>query len=412
MFDYFVTLRAQGELMKKKIIFVLLLSTVLVFAYQLLPTRSLDPYALFRKSPYLAQFLAKCEQTQSNVPRTCTKEETKKYAEMAKQLFNFQGVVSQSDGHLQKNACVAWDNIMAIVSNPAYKAVFDEALAYERSVVNDRAVFYHAQQNIYYWLELLYTKLWERKYNQAATHYLFLRFPDEQSREIIAAELQKGEITRKHWLLHGRQEVQTADEISPVILSTNYALFANSKNHLCSTARFFLHDFNDIDPKISTKDVLAKFSNNNLYERYKPYLDELEREFKKAVPQSVLLQILLPFHLLKDHTYFSMQGSYKTSIYLYDKTTDDVYTIINTLKTNPAAFSESDIPVISIIVTPDSLHALRKEGAEIRVHGCFNNEKLNQVIHKLEKVIDLIAQENPDAFTKSPIPFDILHPLI
>ncbi|MGE0009288.1 MAG: hypothetical protein AB7F19_01995 [Candidatus Babeliales bacterium] len=384
--------------MKKKVLFLLLFTSTLVISCLLLKTPSSDPYASFRKYPDIAEFLAKCEQTQSPVTRNCSPKEIKKYSDLAKELFNFQGIMSQSDGHLQQNACVAWDNIMTIVGNPAYKKVFDSALAHERYVANESAVFYHAQQNIYYWLELLYTKLWERKYNQPLSNYLFLRFPDEQNQDTIVKELQNGEQTRKRWLVQGRQKNHTAEDISPIVLGTNYALFANSKNHLCSTVQYFVHKFNDFDPKITTSDILAKFSTQDLYHRYKPLLDDIEHEFKKVVPQSVLLQIMIPFHLLKEHVYLSTQGSWKTSIYIHDKVTDDVYTILHTLKTAPAAFPESDTPVFRIIVTPDSLHILRIQGAHILIYGAFDKEKLQQIITKLEQLIERIAQENPELF--------------
>lgn len=351
-------------------------------------SKTADPYAYFRTDPRFFNFLNTCQEMEKNLgPISCTEENSKLYAQKAKDLFNFQGVLSQSDGHLQQNACVAWPNIMSVVTNPSYKKVFDEALASERNAADTYAVFYHAQQNMYYWLELLYTKLWERKYNKRLDDYLFLRFPNEQNPEIVIEELQEGSLIRQHWLTHGRKEHQTTDQISPHILSTNYALFANSKNHLCSSMRYLVHNFNDADPKLTAQDVAEKFMHVELYNQYKLQLDELEQEFKTIVLQSVLLQILIPFHLLKEHTYFSMQGSYKTSIYIYDKVIDDVFTILHTLKTNPAAFTESDIPVISIIVTPDSLHTLLEQGAQVKVFGTFDKNELSKVLQKLEAFI-------------------------
>lgn len=351
-------------------------------------SKTADPYAYFRTDLRFFNFLKTCEKMEKNLGTIpCTEQNIKLYAQKAKELFNFQGIMSQSDGHLQQNACSAWPNIMEVVTNPSYKKIFDDAIASERSAVHNYAVLYHAQQNRYYWLELLYTKLWEHKYNTRIGDYLFVRFPSEQNPTIIAQERQKGSIIRQQWLTDGRKEHQTVDQISPHILSTNYALFANSKNHLCSTMRYLIHNFNDADPKITTNDVALKFMSREQFNQFEAEFMALEQEFKKVVTESVLLQILIPFHLLKEYTYFSMQGSYKTSIYIYDQVTDDVFTILHTLKTNPAAFAESDIPVISIIVTPDSVHALREQGAQVKVFGTFEKNELNIVIKKLEALI-------------------------
>ena len=68
-----------------------------------------------------------------------------------------------------------------MASNPKHKAAMQQAVNHEKLVSADAAVFYHSQKNLLYWLELVYTKLWEQKYNQKLQHYLFTRFPDDQS---------------------------------------------------------------------------------------------------------------------------------------------------------------------------------------------------------------------------------------
>ena len=60
---------------------------------------------------------------------------------------------------------------------------------------------------------------------------------------------------------------------------------------------------------------------------------------------------------------------------------------------------ETDQQEFCVVMTPDTIHTLREQGAEIRVYGDFDQAKLNALMHKLEALIARIAKENPKTFS-------------
>lgn len=306
---------------------------------------------------------------------------------------------SQSAAHLKNNVAAAWQYIKTIANNPKYKMAVQQAISHEHSISSDSAVFYHSQRSPVYWLELLYTKLWEQKYNQKSTNYLFTRFPDDVS-EFANAVLQLDGHQKKAILLkEGRK-----DELRPYLFFANYALFGNANNWGSCSIHYFLQDFNVGDPDITTQTIIDKFGDQTILDKYKAELEQLEREFKEIVPNSVLLQLAIPHKALNEHVYLAAPYGYKKKLKISDEEIDDVNTIVTTLKTNPKAFDETDQHEFCVVMTPDTVHALREQGAEIRVYGDFDQEKLNALTHKLEALIARIAQENPKTFSATLTP--------
>ena len=150
---------------------------------------------------------------------------------------------------------------------------------------------------------------------------------------------------------------------------------------------------------ITTQDVVDKFGDYALFGKYQREFGQLENEFKQIVHNSVLLQLAIPHKSLNDYAYLAYPGGNKKKLHISGEKIDDVSTIIKTLKINPEAFSETDQQEFCIVMTPDAVHALREQGAEIRVYGDFNQAKLNALICKLETLIARIAIENPQTFS-------------
>ncbi len=304
---------------------------------------------------------------------------------------------SQSAAHLKNNITTAWEYIRMITNNSKYKAAFQQAMNHEQLISDTTAVFYHSQRSPVYWLELLYTKLWEQKYNQKSTNYLFTRFPDDVS-EFSNALLQiDGQEKKSILLTKGRKRGQ--DELRPYLLFANYALFGNSTNWGSCSVHYFIKNFNVGDPSITTQAIMDKFGDNALFGKYKTELEQLEKEFKEIVPNSVLLQLAIPHNVLNNHIYLAAPGGYKKTLQISSEEIDDVTTIIKTLKTNPKALDQTDEQEFCIVMTPDTVHTLREQGAEIRVYGDFDQEKLNVLMGKLEALIAHIAKENPQTFS-------------
>ena len=150
-------------------------------------------------------------------------------------------------------------------------------------------------------------------------------------------------------------------------------------------------------PDISTKNIVEKFADQSIYHKYKSELAQLEQEFKSIVPNSVFVQLKIP-QTLKDHVYLSCPGGYK-KLKISGEETDNVEAIISTLKKAPETMDNTDQQEFCIVMTPDTVHTLREQGAQVRVYGDFDQTKLDAVITKLEALIARVAQENPKTFS-------------
>lgn len=304
----------------------------------------------------------------------------------------------QSAAHLKENAVAAWEYIRTIANNPKYKIAFQQAMSHEHSTSGDSAVFYHSQKSPVYWLELLYTKLWEQKYNQKSTNYLFTRFPDDQNEFSNAVLQYDGQEKREELLKEGRNGL---DELRPYLFFANYALFGNSTNWGSCSVHYFLKNFNVGDPDITTQNIIDKFGDKALFDRYKAEFEQLEKEFKEIVPNSVLLQLTIPHKALNEYVYLAAPGGYKKTLQISGEETENVSTIIKTLKTNPKAFNETDQHEFCVVMTPNTVHTLREQGAEVRVYGGFEQEKLDAFVAKLEALIARIAKKTLKRFRQS-----------
>ncbi len=302
----------------------------------------------------------------------------------------------QTTAHLKYNFFHALEYIKTVAKNPAYKAAYDQALKRERAISDHSAVFYHSQASPIYWLELLYTKLWEQKYNQKTENYLFTRFPDDFTEFSNAVLHCDGQQKRINLLKTGRK--QGYDEIRPYLLFANYAFFGNSKNIGSCSAFYFINSIKIGDPDITTKTIVDKFGDSALFAKYQTQFKQLENEFMDIVQDAVLLQINIPHKVLSDHVYKAAPGGFKNKLIINNELTDDMNIIINTLKTAPSTMTESDEQEFCVVMTPDSVHTLREQGAQVHVYGNFDQEKLNALIAKLEALIARIAKENPQTF--------------
>lgn len=319
-------------------------------------------------------------------------------------LMGQHEIDSQSAAHLKENIIAAWQYVTIIANNPKYKTAFQQALTHEHSISGDSAVFYHSQKSPIYWLELLYTKLWEQKYNQKSTNYLFTRFPDDQ-KEFANAVLQfDGQEKRTALLKQGR--IQGSNELRPYLFFVNYALFGNSTNWGSCSARYFINNFNVGDPSITTQTIIERFGDQAIFGKYKAELEQLENEFKEIVPNSVLLQLVIPHEVLNEHVYLAAPGGYKKTLQISGEEVDNVNTIIKALKSNPKAFDQTDQHEFCLVMTPDTVHTLREQGAEVRAYGDFDQDKLDALNTKLEKLIARIAQENPQTFSAKMTPME------
>ena len=264
---------------------------------------------------------------------------------------------SQSSSHLKHNSIKAWEYINLIMNNPKFKEVFQQALSHERSTAHTFAVFYHSQKNEVFWLELLYTKLWEQKYHQSSIDYLFTRFPDDQT-EFANAILQfYGQ--EKRSILINTDEIPYEErnsgrrnEYSKYVVFTNYALLANSTFSAASSVEYFANNLSYTYSMISTEDIINKFGNQELFSKYRIEIEQLQKEFEQIISRSVLLQLCIPHRIVNNYVYLAAPVGAKKKLRMYGKQTDDVSAIVNTLKTNPNALDDSDKQEFCVVMTP------------------------------------------------------------
>ncbi len=382
-----------------------LVTTITSYIMQNVPKYTLEELCMFLGASndrtltrHIAQNIQKYNSQDLQMFVSASSDQNRKIIleEMLAKIETFIGeypIDNQSSAHLRKNPIAAWDYIKTIANNPKYKATIDQALIHEHQVSDRMASFYHSQRSPVYWLELLYTKLWEQKYNQKSNNYLFTRFPNDRTDHSNALLQFDGHKKRADLLENGR-----TDELRPYLFFANYALFGNSTNWGSCSIHYFINNFNIGDPNITTATIIGTFGDGSLFGKYRTELEQLETEFRKIVPGSVLLQINIPHQTLNEHIYLAKPFGYKKKLCISGEETDDVNTIIKTLKTNPQALEETDPHEFCLIMTPDTIHTLREHGTEIRIYGDFDQEKLKTLTDKLESLIARMAKENPRTF--------------
>ncbi len=332
----------------------------------------------------------------------CANKESSEYI---KQVINakiddFIGqseINTQSTMHLKTHPVLAWINLGNIINDPKHRNVFQQAIRYERTAPENHVLFYHSLRSPIYWLQLLYGKLWEKKYNEAANKYQFLRFPDDND-PFSNAILQLDGIQKRTELINDGRIINE-DELRPYLLFANYALFGNSLDWGSSSAFYYLNNFNCVDPDITTQTIVDKFGDQALFGKYKTEFEQLENEYKQIMSNSLLLQLSVPQKALADHVYLAEPGGYKKKLKIGEEETDNIQSIIHALRTTPEKIENTDQQEFCIVMTPDAVHKLREQGAEVRVYGDFDQEKLNALIARLETLIARMAQENPQTFS-------------
>lgn len=319
-------------------------------------------------------------------------------------LLNLGKEDSQTINHLKENMTDAWKYLSTVARDPNHKALCEKAIAHEQTLSNEAAVFYHAQKSDRYWLELFYTKLWERKYQQKNKNYIFTHFPDDHNNFANAVLQHIGHQKRKKWI--AKEFIQTDayyEGLSYPLLFCNYALFANSSYPGAlgsSSIDYFLNNYNAHATQLTTQIVFNKFGTDKLYANYKAKIGKLESEFKKIVPKSVLVQLILSQETVQNYVVcITPSANFFSEVEINGKKTGNINTILHTLKTAPDTIDNSDFVEFGVVMTPDTVHILREQGAEIRVYGTHDQEKLDALIAELEALIDKIAIENPEYFS-------------
>ncbi len=212
--------------------------------------------------------------------------------------------------------------------------------------------FIHGQRWEYQLAEQWYRFLWELRKQKPIQDYIFPHLKQEET------NLDKEQKTRKRLIKYGRCHIclkNKSEELRQKILFMNYALFGNVTNDGSSSAYYFVANNNVGNIHISLEDVFRFNQYSSYYEKYKNKLNALEQEHKELSELGNMLLIAIPEDKLKDCVYLCGSGGYKRSIPIKNNgilaklgirfhKTNDIKTIMDTLRTNPEKFENPDLP--------------------------------------------------------------------
>ncbi|MGE0206288.1 MAG: hypothetical protein AB7R69_00395 [Candidatus Babeliales bacterium] len=315
------------------------------------------------------------------------------------QNFNFRIIPNtQSGNHLQENISEFTESFEHLNTT---LEVFNKAMEYEAELIQKKHyVFYHAQMWNIYWLELLYTKLWQLKHTKQLDNYIFTRFPENSDCNQSAQHIAQEKELRRKILREGRFDKNSRQ----ALLFTNYALFANTTNLGSSTPQYFLNNSNISKLNIQSKEIFEKFKQGSFYLKHKKEIDSLEEEFNNLSIYGNLIQISVPKNHLEKHIYLAKSGGYKAKAqlkregplsYLFEtRNSDNVLELLETLKSNPEKIINSDEKEFAWIVTEDTVQKAIGDGVQIQSFNTANPESFARVMHKLDTLLEKLVQED------------------
>lgn len=218
--------------------------------------------------------------------------------------------VSQTLIHLKHNWPIASDN-RDFISYVENKELYDvaEALLLKEKELNHAGyyTFVHGQRREYYFLEKLYTMLWEIKTGKKADDYIFpwLVKPVIENHELIN-ESEKRKLLLKQLMPNGRFDQKDT-------LFLNYALFANLQRQGENSAAYVAHNFNQWPVYLTPEAIFNLFDNKDLYLAFEDEIRDLEKQYKKASNRGNSLLFGVPKDKVHDTIYSALpMGRHRT----------------------------------------------------------------------------------------------------
>ncbi len=259
--------------------------------------------------------------------------------------------LSQTQKHVIANAQLFYysKNFEACTSQQRFVNMIDQITLKEKELTSQGyASFVHAQRWHYRIIEQWYTKLWETQFKKSALDYLFIHCKKPCTDE---TQLKKEKELRSYILKTGREE-STREKL----LFLNYAFFGNEKNNGSCSAHYFLDNSNVHPIHLYLEDVFEILGYKSYYQKYQDELEDLEDEHDTLSAYGQVLMIAVPKIILSDCVYFAKQGGYKNNTFISGLGyTDDILTIVDTLRTQPEIVTDSNYIEFCLVLTDDML---------------------------------------------------------
>lgn len=278
------------------------------------------------------------------------------------------------------------DTLNAYIENQDYQDLVNNVMKKEQELAQlGYCTFVHGQKWKYQLIEEWYTKLWELKNKQLADDYLFIHCKKIDTDPL---HLQQERSLRSYIIQNGREN----ETIRRKLLFMNYSFFGNENNPGSCTAHYLLQNMNIRKISISFKDVFSMFEYEKIYQKFRRELTTLQNEHEKLSTFGNLLVIGIPRSIVADCVYVACPGGYKYSIWINGiGTTDNVLTIIDTLRNNPSAMSESNMLEFCLALTDDMLTP--SSGIKVYSYNCVDKQRFNEWQQKSNELLSKIKKE-------------------
>lgn len=279
------------------------------------------------------------------------------------------------------------NTLTAYIDNQDYQNLVNNVMSKEQELAQlGYCTFVHGQKWKFRIIEEWYTKLWEIKNKQSAGDYLFIhckKFSTDPK------HLEQEKSLRTEIINNGRYN----ETIRRKLLFMNYSFFGNENNPGSCTAHYLLQNMNIRDISLSLENIFSIFGYEKIYQKHKQELDELEQEHDKLSTFGNLLVIGIPRTIVSECVYVARPGGYKHTIWIDGiGNTDNVVTIVDTLRNNPLAMSESNMLEFCLTLTDDLLTP--QSGIKVYSYNCAAQaqfkewqKKSNTLLNKIKKEI-------------------------
>ena len=247
--------------------------------------------------------------------------------------------------------------------------------------------FKHAQRWRYGLPEKWFTTLWAITKEKPVTDFIFLH-----AKPLLKNDNLAGEAEMRERLLRGEW---SSNNDKKYLLFMNYPLFGNVCNKGSSSIFFALKNDNDGKINISLKDVFDYLEYKDIYKKYEKQLQELEQEYQGLSKYGSMVVIGVPEDKLADSVCLTASDGWKVKVYIEGiGETDDIKTIITTLRHAPEKIKDSDRMEFALIMTQDKHGGLNPEsGIKVHMFDAADPEKLAVFRKKEHLLLEQIKQE-------------------
>ena len=283
-------------------------------------------------------------------------------------------------------------SITKLIEEYSFSSNFSSMLdrAFRKEVELEKSgyvAFKHGQRWGHGLPEKWFTTLWAITKEKSITDFIFLHVKSLLKNDNLAGEIEM----KKRLLTSG----SSSDDDWQHLLFMNYALFGNTGFNLASSIFYAANNKNAGSRNISLKNVFNYLGHEDIYKKYEKQLQELEQEYKGLSNYGSMVVIGVPEDKLADSVYLATGSGQKVKMDIEGiGETDDIKTIITTLRHAPEKIKDSDKMEFALIMTQDKHGGLNPEsGIKVHMFDAADPEKLAVFREKESLLLEQIKQE-------------------